>query len=470
MSGEKLSKKHQHQQQQQQQQQHQHQHQQQQHHPDQQPLHINSKPTAHDPLTHLNQYKKKKKKKPKKTTDNTPTPSKHSAIDTLSKYTEADPYIQFKPHTITLLLLAGLALVYVAFTRQDDTDTVTNIKMGVVGASCVFLLFSLLQMKDGLFVRPHPAFWRVVMGVSVLYLVILVFMFFQNVGDARQLLKHIDPSLGERLPERSYAEDCRIYTPDDPVSSFRNVKDALADEFVLAHLIGWWMKMLIIRDLYLCWTLSILFEIVELTFANILPNFNECWWDQVILDVLGANCLGIFLGLLTCQYFKMKRYNWAGAPTSWDWKSILSLFTPAKFESYDWEILSKPSRFVYILALLGLFELVELNAFFLKYILWIPPPHKINLLRLLIWFGIAMPAFREIYQFLTDKNCQKYGTMVWLAFAIAGMEALIWIKFGWNELTISFPWYMVWFWCIFSIVFTTWAVVFFWNKKKETER
>jgi hypothetical protein len=38
-------------------------------------------------------------------------------------------------------------------------------------------------------VRPHPGFWRIVHGVVILYLLALVFLLFQNVGDARQLLK-----------------------------------------------------------------------------------------------------------------------------------------------------------------------------------------------------------------------------------------------------------------------------------------
>ena len=38
-------------------------------------------------------------------------------------------------------------------------------------------------------VRPHPGFWRIMHGVVILYLLALVFLLFQNVDDARQLLK-----------------------------------------------------------------------------------------------------------------------------------------------------------------------------------------------------------------------------------------------------------------------------------------
>ena len=42
--------------------------------------------------------------------------------------------------------------------------------------------------------------------------------------DVRYWLSYLDPSLGKPLPERSYAEDCRIYTPNDPISTFRNIR------------------------------------------------------------------------------------------------------------------------------------------------------------------------------------------------------------------------------------------------------
>jgi hypothetical protein len=111
------------------------------------------------------------------------------------------------------------------------------------------------------------------------------------------------------------------------------------DEFVLAHVVGWFAKTLLLRDAYLCLFLSIMFEIWEMTFQHQLPNFAECWWDhvrthrspicdhlieakrcadthlarffvernQVILDILICNNIGIIVGMLTCRYlFKMK--------------------------------------------------------------------------------------------------------------------------------------------------------------------
>ena len=71
-----------------------------------------------------------------------------------------------------------------------------------------FLTFSMIQFRDGPFIRPHPAFWRVVLGINLLYELGLVFLLFQDLNTARQMMIYIDPSLGVPLPEKSYAEDC----------------------------------------------------------------------------------------------------------------------------------------------------------------------------------------------------------------------------------------------------------------------
>ncbi|KAG6466475.1 hypothetical protein ZIOFF_075713 [Zingiber officinale] len=65
-------------------------------------------------------------------------------------------------------------------------------------------------------IRPHPAIWRLVHGMTVVYLVALTFLLFQNRDDARQFMKYLHPALGVELPERSYGADCRIYVPENP--------------------------------------------------------------------------------------------------------------------------------------------------------------------------------------------------------------------------------------------------------------
>lgn len=54
------------------------------------------------------------------------------------------------------------------------------------------------------------AFWRIVLGINLLYELALVFLLFQDVDSARAMMKYIDPSLGKPLPEKSYAENCEF--------------------------------------------------------------------------------------------------------------------------------------------------------------------------------------------------------------------------------------------------------------------
>lgn len=54
-----------------------------------------------------------------------------------------------------------------------------------------------------------------------------------------------------------------------------------------------------------------MWEITEVTFAHLLPNFIECWWDALILDVLVCNGLGIWCGLKICKMLEMREYKWA---------------------------------------------------------------------------------------------------------------------------------------------------------------
>uniref|UniRef100_M4EDC0 CDP-diacylglycerol--serine O-phosphatidyltransferase n=1 Tax=Brassica campestris TaxID=3711 RepID=M4EDC0_BRACM len=69
--------------------------------------------------------------------------------------------------------------------------------------------------------------------------------------------------VAEKLPERSYGADCRIYVPDHPTNRFKNLYDTVFDEFFLAHIFGWWGKAILIRNQPLLWVLSIGFELLE---------------------------------------------------------------------------------------------------------------------------------------------------------------------------------------------------------------
>lgn len=56
-----------------------------------------------------------------------------------------------------------------------------------------------------------------------------------------------------------------------------------------------------------------MFEICEYSLQHQLPNFAECWWDHLILDVLLCNWLGIWLGMKCCEFLRVRQvvHHWA---------------------------------------------------------------------------------------------------------------------------------------------------------------
>ena len=210
---------------------------------------------------------------------------------------EIDPSVKFfyRPHNISILLILILGLIYTAYSTSEDH--ILNLKLGAIASVFTLVIVGLLNFRDGPFIRPHPAIWRVVLSISVVYQLILTILLFQSKHNARHLLSYVDHTLGVPIPAKSYAESCDL--------SYESIMGQL-DIFVLAHTFGWIAKAVVLRDYSLCWTLSVLFEVMEYSLSHQLPNFAECAWDHWILDVLITNWLGIFIGMKICQYFECK--------------------------------------------------------------------------------------------------------------------------------------------------------------------
>ncbi|KAG9000090.1 hypothetical protein FRB90_011877, partial [Tulasnella sp. 427] len=116
----------------------------------------------------------------------------------------------FKPATLTVLAIALTFLMYVAITNDVLEEGREKSLLGIYASVSAFLVFSMVQFRDGPFVRPHPAFWRVILGINLLYELGLVYMLFEDLPTARKYLQMLDSSLNKPLPEKSYAEDCRF--------------------------------------------------------------------------------------------------------------------------------------------------------------------------------------------------------------------------------------------------------------------
>ena len=189
-------------------------------------------------------------------------------------------------------------------------------KGAVLGMCLAFVAFGSIHFPNTIMTRPHTLIWRAALALFCVYSMFMTYIFLLPRDQARLAMRVFDNELGVQLPERSYGEDCRVFTPEDPHSSMANISGAVFDVHTPAHFFGWWAKTLIMRDWYVVWACSIGFELCEITFRHWLPNFWECWWDHLFLDLFGCNLVGIILGYYTLKYFSASKINWVYDPNS----------------------------------------------------------------------------------------------------------------------------------------------------------
>ncbi|XP_058858030.1 phosphatidylserine synthase 2 isoform X1 [Acipenser ruthenus] len=368
----------------------------------------------------------------------------------------------WRAHTVTVLFILTCALGYVTLLEETPQDTAYNTKRGIVASILVFLCFGVTQAKDGPFSRPHPAYWRFWLCVSVVYELFLIFILFQTVHDGRQFMKFIDPKLGVPLPEKGYGGNCLLYDPGDKTDPFHNIWDKM-DGFVPAHFIGWYIKTLVIRDWWMCMIISVMFEFLEYSLEHQLPNFSECWWDHWLMDVVFCNGFGIYCGMKTLKWLSMKTYQWQGLwniPTyKGKIKRIAFQFTPYSWVKFEWKPASNLRRWLAVCGIIFVFLLAELNTFYLKFVLWMPPEHCLVLLRLVFFVNVGGVAMREIYDFMDDpKFYKKLGQQAWMVAAITVTEFLIVVKYDPNTLMLPLPFHVTQCWILGILVILTWTI------------
>nr|ACH61779.1 phosphatidylserine synthase [Leishmania amazonensis] len=333
----------------------------------------------------------------------------------------------YTPHTVFILVSILMSiLLMLRYYYYPNMGVAAKVKVGLSAAAFVFIGFGAVHLPDSLMVRPHPAVWRAVLALGVLYLVFLTFMIFQDLETVRRIMGYYDASLWNKLPEHTYAQDCRMSTEEDPWFFVHTSFDV----FILAHSLGYVIKMLILRDWRMVTAVSLGFEVVEVTFQHVLPNFSECWWDHIVLDVVICNAGGMLVGMWLLRQLNAKQYRWIALkeiPTAkGKAKRLLGQLGPRSFERYNWNIFQSPTRFSQVTVILLLMLLQELNCFTMKAILHMAPTHHIVTCRLVLWALLATSCLRELYEYMTNPRIKRIGTTAWVAILGTGMET-IWI-------------------------------------------
>ena len=220
------------------------------------------------------------------------------------------------------------------------------------------------------------------------------------------------PSLSA-LTNQNYSLDCRVYTPENPESNFYNVRSTL-DIYVLSHFFGWIFKALLLRNTWMSWIMSIQFEIYELSLRHWLPNFYECWWDSLLLDLFGCNAMGILIGAYIINRFNIPRFHWFFEPNEQSEKRpyyqrfFYSLVEVREHvEEQRWHVFASAKNLLTIIWFLILNSIADLNNFLVKKMVGIPSSHFLLITRFIVLclFGVVMS--RDFYDYTRMPDGHK---------------------------------------------------------------
>ena len=258
-------------------------------------------------------------------------------------------------------------------------------------------------LQDGPLIRPHPFFWRLILAFVIILIIVFITLCTVDRSVIIKGMMLITPGkAGNITADRDYSQSCVIYDRSTPQDPFHNVKPVVFDVFVLAHFFGWIMQALILRNMTLCWTISILFEVCERCLKHWFPNFNECWWDSVILDVLVCNGLGIFIGMKLVNYLAFRTWDKRlieDVESKDKIRRMLNQFTPRSYRIYEWKPLQSPRRyFIYFFIIVSLL-LLEVNLFGLKMVIPMTPKNPVVISLMIIHLVVGMPAVLEYYMY-----------------------------------------------------------------------
>uniref|UniRef100_A0A7S2TVZ1 L-serine-phosphatidylethanolamine phosphatidyltransferase n=1 Tax=Lotharella oceanica TaxID=641309 RepID=A0A7S2TVZ1_9EUKA len=203
------------------------------------------------------------------------------------------------------------------------------------------------------------------------------------------------------------------------------------------------MKAIVIRERLILWHMSVTWEFVEMSLSYKLPNFAECWWDHWVMDVLVCNGVGIEVGIWMCRYLEVKEYKWLSVfdhPTFFGKlnRTILQ-FTPESWIRVEWNCFKSTRRYLEIHYLMIAFQLIDLNSFFLKRLLWVPTKHYMNACRLLLLCTLGLVVIRQYYVLISHPTYDRIGLHSWLFYLILITEMLVIFKLSKNEFTEPMP-------------------------------
>ncbi len=353
-----------------------------------------------------------------------------------------------KPRQLLNSLALFAAILYCghkATASSSSREASSALSSALSMAFLSFELFVFLQTRDLITLWPHPGFWRLVFGAGAFYALVLVAMLNLDFMKARWIFESILGDIGTwdsfSSKMQSVKSDTMSTCDVTPMSVFKQIFMA---PWFLSHALGWCGKMMIFRDWRVCLIAALFFEFTELTFTYVVPEFEECWWDSVFLDTLGANLLGMWMGTYVNRWTAASAKKEGNVGSGLDWSGaelrtgeidqLTAMVSPLSTPSYKWKIFSSPLRLLQVCVLIAVMLFIEINTFLMMNTMGIPHDSVFNKLRLALFGFLSLPAAAEWYVYIeqTDQagaDVARIGPACWLCMCCAVLENCLFWKF-----------------------------------------
>lgn len=300
--------------------------------------------------------------------------------------------------------LFGVVFVYSSMTTDERTPKENLFRAGLIVAGFLTMI-GLSERKK----QPYESWMPSVMkGFTVTYALFLILIVQQSYEQAKYTWNIIEPAVPEERARQYFATwqtNCEL--------SWKNLSNKL-DRYSAAHLIGWVLHAVLIRDYPVMHLWSILTELVEMLFGEVIPPLAECWWDQLICDMFLTNLPGMLIGMGIIKFFGWQKFDWLG-------RNGVSGFR-------EWKIWKSHKKILALFLLLLGYTIQFLGCFFVPNAFHTSPISNFSAVRLYIWFCVGHAAFKELY----DYSCEDIHetTTVGGHFGQIGMTVML------SEITI----------------------------------
>eukprot|EP00928_Gymnodinium_smaydae_P087819 TRINITY_DN72014_c0_g1_i1.p1 TRINITY_DN72014_c0_g1~~TRINITY_DN72014_c0_g1_i1.p1 ORF type:complete len:481 (-),score=50.15 TRINITY_DN72014_c0_g1_i1:107-1549(-) len=312
------------------------------------------------------------------------------------------------PRQVTYGIVLFACLMFLASGNEYLADERPGAAFRRATMALLFFLlgYSLLNTRDGVLERPHPSVWRLLHGWNIWYCMIVVAILVVPSSDGVTLMRWLFP--GVQPPEQTAKVETLGTDHLKCEMTFENFKRQLFSIWFIAHVLGWWAKMLMLRDLKTCIVYSTFFEFTELSLQFIVPEFQECWWDSVFMDWLIANTLiGMMLGKLTLSLLNVSLFDWA--PDKKWIAQTWQVLTPSSWTEYSWNPANDPVTMLLNATIWLIMAVCEVNSFFLINIMHLPRDHPFNYARQALLCLTAVPAVEEWYEYTRHARASYLG-------------------------------------------------------------